>query len=97
MQTIEIYKNYGVLGSEKISVYSFGGEHPHATCSDKITVAVPDRWEIFQSQAGQMMVTAPWGWDYEINEVLQGDQKPCFCAMDKNMDECRVYLEEVKK
>ena len=23
MQTMEIYKNYGVLGSEKISVYSF--------------------------------------------------------------------------
>ena len=23
MQTIEIYKNYGVLGLEKISVYSF--------------------------------------------------------------------------
>lgn len=97
MRTIEIYKNYGVLGSEKISVYSFGGEHPHATCSDKMTVAVPDGWEIFQSQAGQIMVTAPWGWDYEINEVLQGDKKPCFCAMDKNMDECRVCLEEVKK
>lgn len=97
MQTMEIYKNYGVLGSEKISVYSFGGEHPHATCSDKITVAVPDRWEIFQSQAGQMMVTAPWGWNYEINEVLQGNEKPCFYAIDKNMDKHKVYLEEVKK
>lgn len=97
MQTMEIYKNYGVLGSEKISVYSFGGQHPCAICSDKMTVAVPDGWEIFQSQAGQTMVTAPWGWNYEINEVLQGNEKPCFYAIDKNMDEHKVYLEEVKK
>lgn len=97
MRTIEIYKNYGVLGSEKISVYSFGGEHPHATCSDKMTVAVPDGWEIYQNQMGQTMVTAPWGWDYEINEVLQGNENPCFYAIDKNMDGHRIYLEEVVK
>lgn len=43
------------------------------------------------------MVTAPWGWNYEINEVLQGNEKPCFYAIDKNMDKHKVYLEEVKK
>ena len=30
MQTIEIYKNYGVLAAEKRNVYTFGAEHPHA-------------------------------------------------------------------
>lgn len=95
MQTINIYKNYGVLAAEKRTVYTFGVEHPHATCSDKMTVIVPDGWEVYKNQIGQTMVTAPWGWDYEINEILQGNEKPCFYAMDKDMKGHRVYLEEV--
>ena len=97
MKTIEIYCNYGVLAAEKRNVYTFGAEHPHATCSDKMTVAVPDGWEVFQNQMGQTMVTAPWGWNYEINEVLQGNEKPCFYALDKNMNGHRAYLKEVEK
>ena len=38
------------------------------------------------------MVKAPWGWDYEINEVLQGNEKPCFYALDDNMNGHRQYL-----
>lgn len=85
MNTIEIYCNYGVLAAEKRNVYTFGAEHPHATCSDKMTVVVPDGWELYQNQMGQTMVTAPWGWDYDINDVLQGDEYPHFRAYDKNM------------
>ena len=93
MQTIEIYKNYGVLGSEKISVYSFGGEHPHATCSDNMTVVVPDGWELYQNQIGQTMVTAPWGWDYDINEVLTDIKgRAAFRALDKNMSYKTAFL-----
>lgn len=95
MKTIEIYKNYGVLAAEKRNVYTFGAPHATATCSDKITVVVPEGWTIYQNQSGQTMVTAPWGWDYEINEVLHGNEKPCFYALDKNMKGHRVYLEEV--
>ena len=95
MKTIEIYCNYGVLGAEKRNVYTFGGEHPHATCSDRMTVAVPDEWELYENQMGQTMVKAPWGWDYEINEILQGNEKPCFFALDENMKGHRVYLKEI--
>ena len=95
METIEIYGNYGVLAAEKRNVYTFGAEHPHATCSDKITVKIPEGWEIYQNQAGETMVTAPWGWNYSINEVLQGDKKPCFYALDKEMKGHRAWLEEV--
>ena len=96
MKTIEIYCNYGVLAAEKRNVYTFGGEHPYATCSDKMTVVVPDGWELCQNEMGRTMVTAPWGWDYDINEVLQGNEKPCFYALDKGMNGRRAYLEVVE-
>lgn len=95
MKTIEIYCNYGVLAAEKRNVYTFGGEHPHATCSGKITVVVPEGWELYQNQMGQTVVAAPWGWDYDINDVLQGNEYPYFRAYDKNMNMKVFKLEEV--
>lgn len=95
MKTIEIYCNYGVLAAEKRNVYTFGAPHAAATCWDKMAVVVPEGWEVYQNQMGQTMVTAPWGWDYEINEVLQGNKKPCFYALDKDMQGHREYLEKV--
>lgn len=41
------------------------------------------------------MVEAPWGWTYDINEVLQGNKNPYFYALDKNMKGHRAILEEV--
>lgn len=32
---------------------------------------------------------------YPVDEVLQGDTKPCFCAADKNGKTHRVYLDVV--
>lgn len=95
MKTLEIYKNYGVLESEKRNVFTFGAEHSTATCSDKITVAIPDGWNVFETASGRTAVTAPWGWDYDIDDVLQGNKKPYFCAMDHNMNEHRAELEEI--
>lgn len=31
------------------------------------------------------MVTAPWGWNYDINEVLAGNKRPEFRVFDKEM------------
>ena len=93
MKTIEIYCNYGVLAAEKRNVYTFGAEHPHATCSDKMMVVVPDGWELYQNQMGQTMVTAPWGWDYDINEVLTDIKgRAAFRALDKNMSYKTAFL-----
>lgn len=93
MKTIEIYCNYGVLAAEKRNVYTFGAEHPHATCSDKMTVVVPDGWKICQNQMGQTMITAPWGWDYDINEVLTDiNGRAAFRALDKNMSYKTAFL-----
>ena len=95
MQKLEIYCNYGVLAAEKRNVYTYGGEHAHAAGSDCMTVTLPDEWKLYKNVIGEVMVQAPWGECYQINDVLQGDEKPCFCAIDNEMKERRVYLEKV--
>ena len=78
---------------EKRNVYTFGAEHPHATCSDKMTAVVPDGWELYQNEMGRTMVTAPWGWDYDINEVLTDiGGRAAFRALDKNMSYKTAFL-----
>lgn len=94
MRNFTIYKNYGVLGAEKKSRYTYGAEHPHANTSEEISVSLPqnDVFEICENDRGELFVKSAWGWDYEINEVLEGDKKPCFYALDKSMAVHRVYL-----
>lgn len=96
MKTIEIYCNYGVLAAEKRNIYTFGAEHPHATCSDKMIVVVPDGWELYEAVSGDLAVTAPWGWNYEINDVLAGDEYPHFIAVDKDGKERRFMLKIIE-
>ncbi len=94
---IKIYCNYGVLAAEKRKVYTYGMPHPTAACWDEMTVEIPDGWETFENAMGKLMVTAPWGFVYPINEVLQGNENPCFYALDKNMNGCRQYLRVLDK
>lgn len=94
--TITIHRNYGVLGKEKRNVYTYGSEHESATCSDELTVAIPKGWELFENVMGNTMVTAPWGWNYDINDVLAGNESPGLRAMDQNMN-LNIYPLEVIK
>lgn len=97
METMEIFKNYGVLGAEKRNIYTYGGEHAHAVCSDKITVEIPEGWELWEDRMGREKVTAPWGWDYEINDVLAGNERPEFLAHDKDMELHHYKLNVVQR
>lgn len=63
-KTIEIYCNYGVLAAEKRNVYTYGGQHPTAICSDRMTVKIPEGWDVFQGVTGNVMVEAPVCSDY---------------------------------
>ena len=92
---IKIYCNYGVLSAERRNVYTYGAPHSAATCWDEMTVEIPEDWEAFEDAIGNLMVTAPWGWNYEINEVLSDNKNPCFYALDDNMDGHRQYLKVV--
>lgn len=93
MKTIDIYCNYGVLGAEKRNVYTYGEPHFRGTYSDEMTVIVPDGWELYGTISGGAGVTAPWGWDYEINEILSDvNGHPAFIALDKNGRPRTAYL-----
>lgn len=94
---IEIYKNYGVLGAEKRNKYTYGLEHPRATCSDQLIVEIPKDWELWENQMGQKKVTSPWGWVYDINDVLAGDENPIFSAVDDKMQKQIVALKILKE
>lgn len=93
MNEIKIYCNYGVLAAEKMNIYTYGSQHCQAICSDEMTVIIPDNWEMYKNNAGQDMVKAPWGFCYEINEVLSTAKgRPAFRALDNYGDEKTTYL-----
>lgn len=95
MDTIKIYENYGCLGAEKRSVYT--AENPHATAAawDEMTVAVPDGWDAWKNDTGEIIVTAPWGWSYSPNEILAGDKEPVFRVVDDHDKQHSVVLKIV--
>lgn len=92
-----IYCNYGVLGAEKRNVYTYGCKHSRGTCADKIKVKLPENnsFQIYETAMGDLAVESAWGWQYGINDVLQGNDKPCFYAIDRDGKGNRVYLEEI--
>lgn len=91
--TIDIYCNYGVLGAEKRNVYTWGGKHPHATCYDEVTVMFPDKWELYMTASESLAVKSPWGWTYDINEVLSDlNGNPVFRALDDRGVKTTYYL-----
>ena len=93
MKEIQIYCNYGVLGAEKRNVYTYGSEHPHATCSDKMTVTIPDEWELYMTTSASLAAKSPWGWTYEINEILSDlNGNPVFKALDNHGRNRTYYL-----
>lgn len=95
----EIYRNYGVLGAEKRSIYTYGGEHFRAFCSDKLIVKLPENksFKIHETVTGEFTVESSWGWQYAISEVLKGNEKPCFFALDDHKRIHRVDLEIVEQ
>ena len=68
---IKIYCNYGCLSAEKRNVYTYGCPDSTATCWDEMTVEIPEGWEAYENYMGRLVVTAPWGTNYIINEVLE--------------------------
>lgn len=93
-KTFSIYRNYGVLGAEKRNVYTYGCEHPAGVCADEMNVTLPENncFQVYETAAGGLAVDSAWGWSYSINDVLEGDKRPCFYALDKGGNGHMVYL-----
>lgn len=95
-KTFTGYINYGCLAAEKRMVYTAGNPASTATVSEAVEYTVPDGWELGESQAGDMILTAPWGWDYSPNEVLGGDAHPHLIGIDKDGNGFRIKLDYKK-
>ena len=83
MKMLLIYANYGCLGAEKKIIYTYGAPHSQAVAYEKMTIIVPTDWELIETEAGYK-IKAPWGWTYDINDVLSGNRHPNFQAIDKD-------------
>ena len=92
MDTIKIFENYGCLAAEKRSVYTVDNHHATAAVWDELTVSIPDGWDAWETCSGATGVTAPWGADYLVREILAGDKEPIFQAIDDHGKQRRVTL-----
>lgn len=93
MQTIEIYKSYGVLAHEKQPVYTF--ERPASEIYDPVEVDLPDGWIIAENTYGETIVESPHGVTYLGREILGnwGDA-PAFRWHDGHTDR-HIILEVI--
>lgn len=93
METFRAYKNYGCLAAEKRTVYTEGSPHYTAVTSKEIEIQIPEGWEMEENGASEVIVTAPWGWKYKPNDLLQGDENPYFAGYQKDGSQFRIKLE----
>lgn len=93
MQTIEIYKSYGVLAHEKQPVYTF--DRPASEIYDVISVRIPDGWSTAENAYGETIVESPEGIYYLGEEILGnwGDA-PAFRWFDGHTDR-HIILEVI--
>ena len=61
MKTMQIYRNYGVLGADKRAIYTESAEADTAITSDQITVKLLEGWDIAHNAYGGTLLVAPWG------------------------------------
>lgn len=76
--------NYGVLAAEKRNVYTYGAEEATATCSETLTVELPenDFFKLYETVSGDLAVETADGLHYSINDVLAGNVRPEFMVFD---------------
>lgn len=94
---LEIYRNYGVFTREKVPTYTYGGPEPTAVSSEKITVSVPKGWKVGENIFGETLLTAPFGQNFLVKDVLCGNKYPQFVTCDKNGRNHWYRLKEVKE
>ena len=96
MSNIKIYENFGVLGAEKRTMYTFGCPSATAAAWNEMTVEIPRDWEYWENDGGEGMVTSPWGQNYTVNDVLCGDEFPHFFAYDNKMAAHKIMLKIIE-
>lgn len=92
---IKLFKNYGVLASEKRNVYTYGMPNGTATCWDEIDVEIPEELIAGENCYGNLLVEFPDSPHcYPLNDVLAGNKKPEFRYINKDGNLKIIKLEE---
>lgn len=77
---LHLYESWGVLGREKIPVYTYG--RPASEHYNEIDVIIPEGVEITENEAGEKLVDLDGG-TYLLNDALnQSGGKPCLMWWD---------------
>lgn len=92
-RTFRGYINYGCLSREKRPIFTAENPQATATVSEPVEYTVPEGWEVSETEAGDVIITAPWGWDYRPNELLEGNENPYFAGINDEKKGFRVPLE----
>lgn len=79
---MKIYRNYGVLGAEKRTVYTCDVPHDMAIASDEIEIELPKGWKAGKNVMGLTLVESPSGQTFLMRHILGGDEYPCFIWYD---------------
>ena len=72
-------------------VFTEGNPQATATVSEPVEYTVPEGWGCDETEMG-IVLTAPWGWTYAPNELLEGKENPQFHVINKDGDELRIEL-----
>lgn len=81
---IKIYANYGVISSEKKTVYTYSSKG-FEIC-DEIYIEIPEGFKVYDQADGiGIILSADEGYDYTVDELLKnvGDA-PAFCYVGKD-------------
>lgn len=95
METIKAYVNYGVLGAEKIKVYTVSNPHGHARASEEIKLIVPGNMELSYNWMEEPLITTPDGTTYLAEDMICGDTEPCFrwfCLDKRKMEQVKLAI-----
>lgn len=87
-----VYVNYGCLGKEKRKIYTAGMPEHTAVTHEIITCEIPEGWKSEKNEFGDITIISPWGWKYNLNELLGGNEYPYFKGFDKEGNEFRIRL-----
>lgn len=89
---MKIYKNYGCLSAEKRIVYTYGAVEPTAVTYEEIEVQLPEGWKEAENNMGNTIIVSPEGEVFLPNELLSGNECPCFQWIDGSRKERRIKL-----
>lgn len=67
---IKAYKNYGVLGWEKMVVCTVDAPSSTAVTYDKIEIEIPEDFKVSGNAMGNLLIDTPDGKTYLANELI---------------------------